>query len=62
MVGPIFHYSISSTASAEITQLADTKEYTDPDPDDPSKYINFHAFVANIKEFHVFPTSPTWAI
>ncbi len=32
------------------------------DPGYPSKYVNFHAFAANLDERRVFSTSPTWAI
>ena len=53
---------MNSLASAEPTQPAETKDSIDPDPDDPSKYVNFHAFVANLDERRVFSTDPTWAI
>ncbi len=33
-----------------------------PDPDNPSIYVNFHAFAANLFERRIFPTDPTWAI
>ena len=32
------------------------------DPDYPSRYVNFHAFAANLDERRCFSTDPTWAI
>ncbi|KAI9675627.1 MAG: hypothetical protein M1817_000994 [Caeruleum heppii] len=33
-----------------------------PDPDDPSQYVNYHAFAAHLWEHRIFSTDPTWAI
>ena len=33
-----------------------------PDPEDPQRFVNFHAFVANIDERRIFSTDPLWAI
>lgn len=38
------------------------KDYAAPDPDDPSQFVNFHAFAANLEERRVTVTDPTWAI
>lgn len=35
---------------------------TGPDPDNPKAWPNFNAFIANIEECHIWPTSPHWAI
>ena len=45
-----------------IIQLANPELYAGPDAENPSKYINFHAFAANLHERRIFPTNPTWAI
>ncbi|CAF9921354.1 hypothetical protein IMSHALPRED_005160 [Imshaugia aleurites] len=33
-----------------------------PDPENPSEYVNFHAFAANVFERRFFSNGPTWAI
>ena len=38
------------------------KYHIAPDPDYPSRYVNFHAFLANLDERRILPTNPTWAI
>lgn len=46
-----------------VSELAESRLFTiDPDPDDPSIYVNFHAFAANLFERRIFRTDPTWAI
>lgn len=37
-------------------------DYTGPDQEFPSRYINFHAFAAHIDERRTLSTDPTWAI
>ncbi|KAI9826650.1 MAG: hypothetical protein M1832_006246 [Thelocarpon impressellum] len=32
------------------------------DPEDPGKYVNLHAFAANLHERRILPTNPAWAI
>jgi len=45
------------------SKLAESRLFTiGPDPDDPSIYVNFHAFAANLFEHRIFRTDPTWAI
>jgi len=45
------------------SKLAESRLSTiGPDPDDPSIYVNFHAFTANLFEHRIFRTDPTWAI
>lgn len=34
-------------------QLAETELYTEQDPEDPSKYVNFHAFAATLCTTHI---------
>lgn len=36
--------------------------YLDPDPRNPKSFVNYHTFVANLYELHVFPTDPTYAV
>ncbi|KAI9837081.1 MAG: hypothetical protein M1819_000730 [Sarea resinae] len=38
------------------------ESFSGPDPENPSAYINFHAFVANLHERRIFRTDHTWAI
>ena len=42
--------------------LANTEPCTEPDPQNPSEYVNFHAFAANLYERRIFRADPTWAI
>jgi len=45
------------------SKLAESRLCTiGPDPDDPSIYVTFHAFAANLFERRIFHTNPTWAI
>lgn len=41
---------------------ANTEKCTGPDPENPSEYVNFHAFAANVFERRFFSNGPTWAI
>ena len=42
--------------------LANTEPCTESDPQNPSEYVNFHAFAANLYERRIFRADPTWAI
>lgn len=35
---------------------------TGPDEENPERYVNYHAFVANIQQCHVFRSNPKYAI
>lgn len=61
MVGSMKSF-LTTAASAGIMPLAEKELYTEPDPDRPGHYVNFHAFAANIYECRIFRTDPTWAI
>ena len=61
MVGIMKSFLIAA-ASAGTMPLAEKEIYTEPDPDRPGHYVNFHAFAANIYECRIFRTDPTWAI
>ena len=41
---------------------SDLSSNADPDPEDPEKWVNFHAFAANIYERRILSTDPTWSI
>lgn len=37
-------------------------EPTDPQEENPGEYVNYHAFVANLEQCHVFHSDPTYAV
>lgn len=64
MVGPVmFFYLYPPAYTSLLIQLAKTELFpSGPNPEDPSAYVNFHAFAANLHERHIHSTRPTWAI
>lgn len=62
MVGPMESSSLTTVASGRIMQLAEMGTCTEPSPERPGHYVNFHAFAANLDERRIFRTDPTWAI
>lgn len=64
MVGPTMLFYFYTTAYTDTPmQLAKVEFFaTSPDPEDPSAYVDFHAFAANLHERRIHSTRPTWAI
>ena len=62
MVGTVESSSPIAPAFLSTVQLAKANDITEPDPDCPNNYVNFHAFAANLFERRILPTKPTWAI